>query len=239
MPKQGRLALGVTFRCGSLTGSPVVTLLSPLRRIWTPFDSYFNLRCLSLASKSLLGRLSSLLPEAGGFLRPRLSAAASRKSLGRTVGKLRELVRAAKAANQSVEGQVLGFRAEAAALGLSEDLDAKSRLKGFEGVNRPRPTSLVPQFLSACGQRQGEMLYRFYSGVAHSALYGIHQYRQYQPTDDGRALRASASLTTRAVANAAVLGITAFLASGEAFAYLYGRDVQQVRPCDSRVLAAF
>jgi hypothetical protein len=142
---------------------------------------------------------------------------------------LRELVRAAKAANQSVEGQVLGFRAEAAALGLSEDYDAKHRLKGFEGITRPGPTSLVPQFLSACGLRQGEMLYRFYSGVAHSALYGIHQYRQYHPTDDGKALRASANLTTQAVANAAVLGITAFLASGEAFAYLYGRDVEQVR----------
>jgi len=127
------------------------------------------------------------------------------------------------------DARALRFRTDVALLGIDEKRDGKERLIGFGGLTRPASTELIPKFLGSFGQAQGELWYRFVSGVTHSALYGVMNYLDTSQADAQTGLlKLAPRLPVMAVVNIAVLAITAYLGTIERHAALYGRDSEQL-----------
>ena len=125
--------------------------------------------------------------------------------------------------------RALKFRADAALLGIDEKRDKNGHLIGFGGLTRPASTTLIPKFLGSFGQAQGELWYRFVSGVTHSALFGVMNYVDTSQADTQTGLlKLAPRLPVIAVVNIGVLAVTAYLGAIERHATLYGRDSEQL-----------
>lgn len=122
----------------------------------------------------------------------------------------------------------LEFRAQIAALGLTEKLDKRGHLIGFEDSVRVDSTPLVHNFLTSLGIRHGEFWYRTMSGVSHSALYSYMHYHKAKVDPLAERAELTPDLPIEAVANAAVLGIGSYMWAVEHHARLYGRDSETV-----------
>ena len=70
-----------------------------------------------------------------------------------------------------VSDSQIEFRAKTALLGVSETQDRKGNFLRFEGIIRPSNTTAVTRFLTARGELDAEKWYRYYSGIAHSAIF--------------------------------------------------------------------
>lgn len=83
----------------------------------------------------------------------------------------------------------------------------------------------MKSLLTDIGLRQGELVYRFYSGITHSLSYAVLQHFEF--VADGKGGQTVRSrLDFKSVGNAAVLGLSAYLAILERNGRLNGRDVK-------------
>ena len=140
---------------------------------------------------------------------------------------LNEVEKVERAADRGPEEHFersMNLRVQLAQLGLAEDFDKKGHLIGYEGVRRIESTRLVTAFLTSLGLRNGELVYRTLSGVSHSALYAVLQYKDVElvPGADRAAL--NSNLPVEAVVNAAVLATSSYLGTVTRHAQIYGRD---------------
>jgi len=124
----------------------------------------------------------------------------------------------------------LAFRVSAAELGLAERYekdDKTKRVIGFERIVPRRITSLVHAYLSWLGMSKGEYWYRCMSGVAHSTLFGLLEYLDFEP-GPSPLLKAIPSLPAEAVANAVALATDAYLGIVQLHAEHFGRAAADV-----------
>ena len=124
----------------------------------------------------------------------------------------------------SVSDNQIRFRAETALLGIEEVRDKKGRFKNFENVHRPNKTEAVSTFLQSRGEIDAEKWYRFYSGIAHSAIYAtISSFDQNVDQATGY-LKFEPMVTVAEVFDAGRIGVDSFLAVFAQYAFLFGYD---------------
>jgi hypothetical protein len=140
-------------------------------------------------------------------------------------------------ANNSVRPQPLKtheplmvkIAAGAAQLGLTErrsgdrELLSANEIRGY-GSQRPTSTDLIPRFLEPLGLPNGELWYRSVSGVTHSVLYATMNFWEPGAVKASGMHKLEPQLPLMAVANAATLGVVAYLGSIERHALTYGRQ---------------
>jgi hypothetical protein len=71
----------------------------------------------------------------------------------------------------TVSDSQISFRAKTAALGIEETQDQNGNFLRFERVIRPNNITAVTTFLADRGEPDPEKWYRYYSGIAHSAIF--------------------------------------------------------------------
>lgn len=193
----------------SLFGFQVVTrsIVEASARAWWLLDPKLSAR--QRVARSLTERLHSV----------RQSELAERAAR-------RDIPAAVSVSEDNVSAQLVELCAEAARLGLREDRNDHDKLLGFEDARRTNATTLVRRFLDDIGFHSGEVVYRFYSAIVHATSYAILQYFAAVDTNTQGQLRSvQPRLEFAAVGNAAVLGLSSYLAVLERHGRLYGGSV--------------
>jgi hypothetical protein len=140
------------------------------------------------------------------------------------------------------ENLMLTISADAAQLGLTERTDGEQELVNVRkivgyGRRRPNSTELIPDFLEPLGLPNGELWYRSASGVTHSVLYATMNYWEPGIVQKSGMLKFEPQLPLITVANAAVLGVAAYLGGIERHALIYGRKWREIEMKRNAVVA--
>jgi hypothetical protein len=134
---------------------------------------------------------------------------------------------------KSHESLMLKISADAAQLGLAERTSNEQELVNVKkivgyGKRRPDSTDLIPEFLEPLGLPNGELWYRSVSGITHSVLYATMNFWEPGIVESSGMLKLEPQLPLITVANAAVLGVVAYLGSIERHALIYGRKWKDI-----------
>jgi|GEM_PF-5518083 len=124
----------------------------------------------------------------------------------------------------SVSDNQIRFRTETALLGIEEVSDKKGRFKNFENIIRPSKTDAVSTFLMSRGEIDAENWYRFYSGIAHSAIYATLSSFDQSLDEATGYLKFEPKVSVAEVFDAGRIGVDSFLAVFARYAFLFGVD---------------
>ena len=141
-----------------------------------------------------------------------------------SLNEVEKVERAAERGPEEHYERSMKLRVQLAQLGLAEDLDKRGHLIGYEGVRRVESTRLGTAFLTSLGLRSGELVYRTLSGISHSALYAVLQYKDAEVVPGADRAALNSNLPVQAVVNAAVLATSSYLGAVTRHAHMYGRD---------------
>jgi hypothetical protein len=135
-----------------------------------------------------------------------------------------KLTSAGNSRETSVSDTQIRFRAETAKLGIEEVKNGKGRFKNFENVLRPTNTEAVSAFLRSRGEIGAETWYRFYSGIAHSAIYATISSFDRNLDEATGYFKFEPRVTVAEVFDAGRTGADSFLAVFARYAFLFGYD---------------